>query len=599
MKKNAQIYLLAGIIAVISVFMLTCSSPNGPDSGCAVPAVPRNVTAAPLSATSVKVSWNAIPVATAYEVFRSTSQGAGYVVLMDVEDTTYIDSSGLSPSTAYYYKIRARNDCGQSAQSSYAQATTNACLKPTIPTNISAEVLSAISIKISWDAVPAATLYEVYHSTSEAGAYGLIDTVMNKTNYTNDGLSPSSTHYYKVTAKNTCGESARSESVSATTIACPKPAAPANATAEAVSSSSIKISWDKVETALTYKIYRSATSTGTYLPIGNTSGNANVTYTDEELDLNTTYYYQVTAESYCEESAPSIYTFAETMNCSNIPMPPSNIKAETKSQTEITVSWDAVSGAKYYNIYIDQDNISTGYYLAVGNLSSTYKSYTISGFSPASTYRFKMSAQNDCGESAKSTDFATATTNSCDLDILPNPTNVSATALSARSVKITWDKVEDAVYDVYRGTERGGTYWTVAGSRNLTVTSFTDTTVSSSTMYYYAVESRNSCGESAGFGTPVSVTTMCETSIPLNVTAAAKPNQTIEITWTPVSGAGVYYVYRSTSQNGVYAPVGNISAPPFTDSGLTPVTAYHYKVTAKTVDCDESRMSERVSAITQ
>ncbi len=605
MKTRSQSIAAAGIIALISVFVLTCgnSNPSGPDNKCAAPAVPRDVKAEALSMMSVKISWGAIPTATKYEVHRSTNQNGTYSVLSDVSGdvTDYTDSLGLSPSTTYYYKVRARNDCGQSALSSHAQATTNPCLKPTVPTNVSAEALSALDIKISWDAVPAATVYEVYRSTGADDPYSLIDTVTNKTNYTNEGLTPSSTHYYKIVAKNVCGESVRSESANATTNACPKPAAPANATAEAVSSSGIKISWDKVTTALSYKIYRSTTSTGTYVPVGNTSGNASTSWTDENLELATTYYYKVTAESYCEESAQSNYTFAETMNCSNKPAAPTNIRAETVSQTEIKVSWDAVSGATSYTVYTKQHDGTIDYY-DVGSVKGG-TTISIGSRAPGETYDFKVKAKNSCGESALSESYATATTEDCDLDILPNPEGITVTALSARSVLVTWEAVDGAVYDVYRSTDRYSNYWTGwtgSKSRDLKGTSFTDTTVSSSTTYYYAVKSINECGKSKdGLDNVVSVTTMCETSIPLNVSATAKSSAAIEISWSAVSGAGIYYVYRATSSNGTYAKIGNVSTPLFIDGDLIGGTTYHYKVTAKSADCDESRFSERVSAIAQ
>lgn len=587
--------MLAGIIAVISVFMLTCSNPSKSED-CAKPAAPANVKAAALSANSIQVTWNA-PAGEIiyYTVYRATAQGGEYLSAGRAFDGPSFKDTALTSATAYYYKVTARNDCGESAMSATpATATTLSCTKPATPTNVKTDILSPTSIKVSWDSIPTATVYEIYHSESAGGEYGIIDSTSNRT-YTNIRLQISSTHYYKIVAKNDCGESALSNYASATTGACPKPAAPTNVSAEPKSSSSIVVTWDVVATAITYKIYRSTTSTGTYLPVGSTAGNTSTTWTDEGLELAKTYYYTVVAESECEESAQSIYGFATTANCENTPAAPTGITAEALSPTDITVSWNAVSGATRYNIYNKHDSFDYYFVTWVANAQS----YTLSNRAPSKTYDFKVSAVNDCGEGEMSSDHATATTQDCDLPILPDPTGITATALSAKSVRIAWNAVSGAAsYVVYRGTERYGQYWTVGG--RITGVSLTDTTLSSSTTYYYAVKALNSCGETGDLESVVSVTTMCETPIPVNVSAVAKSSGSIEVSWDAVSGAVSYSVYRAESQNGAYTRLDNaISATAYTNSGLTASTSYYYKVTAKTASCDESRMSATVTAKTQ
>jgi fibronectin type 3 domain-containing protein len=321
------------------------------------------------------------------------------------------------------------------------------------------------------------------------------------------------------------------------------------------------------------------------------------------LETAKTYYYTIVAESECEESAQSIYGFATTTNCENKPVAPANIRAEALSSTDIDVSWDAASGAKSYAIYIKQEGSGVDYYRAIGKLTST--SYTVSGRHPLTTYSFKISAENDCGESDMSTSYATATTQDCDLPILSAPTGVTATALSAKTVLISWNAVNGAVYDIYRTTDMYGSWWTVSGARDLTGTSFADTTLSSSTMYYYVVKSVNSCGKSADgihLEEIVSVTTMCETPIPVNVAATAKSSGSIEVTWDAVSGATSYSVYRATrNPNNQYTLLGKISGTntTYTDNGLENLTSYYYKITAKTATCDDSKLSAYAAGTTQ
>jgi len=462
---------------------------------------------------------------------------------------------------------------------------------------------SKSSIKLEWAAVKDAETYSIYRSDSLNGKYSRIGMVLNPA-FTDTALTASTGYYYKISAENECGEGAMSNPKSETTQACPTPAAPQNVSAEAQSSTKISISWDEVNTAVSYKVYRSATSTGTYSPVGSTSGKSSTTWEDEGLNPATTYYYKVTAESECMESAQSNYGFTTTI-CENAPeTAPTNITAEALSSMEIKLSWDEVSGLgnlDYYNIYISETP-NSGYYQST-RIRASYTEYTLTSREPSTTYYIKISAENSCGESVQSI-YATATTEDCDLPIPLAPTGINAVASSSRSVVITWDKADGAVsYDVYRGTERSGTYTTVRGGRGLTGNSFTDTTLSASTTYYYSVKSINSCGgtaENLG-GNIVEATTLCETPIPTNVSAAAKSSSSIEITWDVVPNAVSYSVYRSSTATGAYTLIeeSKTASNSFTNTGLSSLTTYHYRVKAKTALCDESQMSVSVPGTTQ
>jgi hypothetical protein len=68
---------------------------------------------------------------------------------------------------------------------------------------------------------------------------------------------------------------------------------PANIQAEALSSSSVKLSWDSAGEGLSYKVYRHDASSGSYTLI-TTTPVTELYFTDTELTANTTYYYEVT-----------------------------------------------------------------------------------------------------------------------------------------------------------------------------------------------------------------------------------------------------------------------------------------------------------------
>ena len=115
-----------------------------------------------------------------------------------------------------------------SGSANYAASTSaavNQIVLPGPPTKLTATAVSSSQINLAWAASPTSGVtYNVYSSTSSAftpSAANRIATGLAATSYYNTGLSPSTTHYYLVTALNSTGESAPSNQASATTAAGP------------------------------------------------------------------------------------------------------------------------------------------------------------------------------------------------------------------------------------------------------------------------------------------------------------------------------------------------------------------------------------------
>ncbi len=69
-------------------------------------------------------------------------------------------------------------------------------------------------------------------------------------------------------------------------------------------------------------------------------------------------------------------------------------------------------------------------------------------------------------------------------------------------------------------------------------------------------------------------------SAPTNFTASNLSTSQIYLTWSSVSGASNYYIYRSTSYSGTYSYLTSVTSASYTDSGLSANTTYYYKVVA-------------------
>ena len=159
---------------------------------------------------------------------------------------------------------------------------------------------------------------------------------------------------------------------------------------------------------------------------------------------------------------------------------------------------------------------------------------------------------------------------------LSAPTNVSA-SVNGSSVKITWNSVSGAdIYEIYKSTSNSGIYNYLGRSSN---TYYYDNNPLS--YNYYKVKALNDYSESSfssytycyyssggGSSTP---------SAPTNVSASVS-GSSVQITWSSVSNASSYKIYRSSSSYQTYSYIGTSYSTAFSDN--SPVTNNYYKVTA-------------------
>ncbi|MFI6767093.1 chitinase [Streptomyces sp. NPDC050355] len=102
---------------------------GGTDPGPEVPAAPGGLAAGAVTSSSVALSWNPVPGATGYTVYRDGAKDR-------TASGTSATVTGLSPSTAYRFQVSATNAAGESARSVEVRATTapsGGGTDPTVP----------------------------------------------------------------------------------------------------------------------------------------------------------------------------------------------------------------------------------------------------------------------------------------------------------------------------------------------------------------------------------------------------------------------------------------------------------------------------------
>ena len=175
----------------------------------AVPAAP-SVTAGNSSTGKPRLTWKAVSGAVSYRIYRSESRGTGYSLLGTTSSTSYVNT-GAAAGKTYYYRVKAVNRDGMA--SAYSNIVSGKATLPAPVLNIGLSVSSGKPM-LAWDAVPGATSYRIYRSTSRGTGYSLLATTTS-TSHVNTSAAKGTTYYYRVKACNAAGLSPYSNIVSA------------------------------------------------------------------------------------------------------------------------------------------------------------------------------------------------------------------------------------------------------------------------------------------------------------------------------------------------------------------------------------------------
>src|SRR5215510_11585123 len=172
----------------------------------------------------------------------------------------------------------------------------------------------------------------------------------------------------------------------------------------------------------------------------------------------------------------------------NPPAAPTGLAA-TAGNAQVTLNWNASSGATSYNV--KRSTTSGGPYTTIAT-GVTSTSFTNTGLTNGTTFFFVVSAVNAAGESGNSNQ-ASATPQNVQTPP-PAPTGLAATAGNAQ-VSLSWNASSGATsYNVKRSTTSGGPYTTIA--TGVTSTSFTNTGLTNGTTFFFVVSAVNATGES-------------------------------------------------------------------------------------------------------
>ena len=460
-------------------------------NAAAVPAAPKIKLTT--SGNQFQLSWNAVPGAASYQVYRIVdSTVEDYTLLGTTKSTTYTDKTA-KVGTTYTFAVKAVNANGESMTSSSCAGKLAA-----VPANVTLTGAKAVSggIQVTWQAAANAATYNVYRMGPGDTCWKVVSVKQSGTSYTDKNVTAGNTYKYTVRGVASDGKTLspgfNNTGVSAT---MPKPdTAPANVTltgAKAVTGG-IQVTWQAAANAATYNVYRMGPGDTCWKVVS--VKQSGTSYTDKNVTAGSTYKYTVRGVAPDGKTLSPSY---DKVGVSAVIAPAKVVLVSAKADSAgILVTWQKAAGAATYNVY--RKTAGTGWKCVAKNIHDTeWKDITAA---KGTKYIYTVRGVAADGKTLSPGFDATGKADTVTKDPT-TPANVTlGKAVAGKdSITVTWSYAADArTYNVYR-MGPGDTCWKVV-SVNRNGTSYTDKNVTAGSTYKYTVRGVSANGTlSPGF----------------------------------------------------------------------------------------------------
>jgi hypothetical protein len=214
---------------------------------------------------------------------------------------------------------------------------------------------------------------------------------------------------------------------------------------------------------------------------------------------------------------------------------PTGLQVIATTDNSVSLLWNQVSGASGYNVYRNGVKVNSGIISGI--------TFTDNNLNSGSTYIYTIKAVSLAGSESVASSSVTAQTTG-EPPALQTPNGLTATDITSNSITLRWEPASGAqTYRVYRNGNK------VA---DVSLTSYTDTGLSSGADYVYQVSSVKGTEESTK-STEVKATTLtekvCFRASNYNHVLAGRAYQILGITYANGSdqNMGLYNIFTTTN----------------------------------------------------
>lgn len=240
---------------------------------------------------------------------------------------------------------------------------------------------------------------------------------------------------------------------------------------------------------------------------------------------------------------------------------PTNVNLTLGTGTNVNVTWDAVAGATGYAIDRSNDGAN---WSQIGTTAGT--SFSATGLFGSMRHFFRVRATDGSGSSSPS-----AVRHIVNRPNAPGTFSIASTGTT--QLVLNWRDVSgDTGYRIERSTD--GVNFTSIATIGTNRPSYTDDGLTVNTQYWYRLAALSPQGDSA-YSAVVSRFTRLPNVTGLQFTSVTSTQTQFQ--WNAVAGATSYRIERSTDGS-TYSTLATVGTLNYTDTGLTALQSYYYRV---------------------
>ncbi len=529
-----------------------------------IPPLPPHPWITPAS-NSITLTWNRVENAGGYSVYRADRKNGVYELISSVDQPSAGICSIMYPfdkPVSFYYIVASKNSSGECRSRDTLHGTV-------LSDKVAVPVIDSVSkgtysdfIKINWHVKSNSIAeFDIYRSASDTSFFRLIASVRYSegSNSYFDSVTTSEIYYYKIAAVDTQGYSSRFSATDYGFLTMNTLSIRLTVTSN---SNFIGLNWDPVGGAKSYVVFRSKSScTGEKEKITTTSL---LSYNDT-VASTATFYYSVSA--YDKDSREIAKSNCESASLGLLPAPKGIKVTSSNNPVSITLSWDPLSGADSFIIFrtVGECPTDENRFAATKN-----NRFTDTSINTSSTYYYRIAAVDRGGRTGILSNCYPAS-----IQLLSSPQEVVISyGIYADYILLKWSKLAGAAsYNIYRSKSCGDN---MAKIKSVTDTFYIDS-VPTTDIYYYVIAGVDNGGKE---GSPSACTPGRVKLLPAPANLYASNGtftKGIQLSWSPVTGATGYIIYRgSSSATNSAIAIDTVTSTGYFDSVTTTFILYYW-----------------------